>query len=141
MLPAPAAMAATPATRRSVSWNPAVPPPPVTGAAVGTGVAVEVAVAVTVGVAVCVTVCVACGVTVEGVLELALGVPEAEVRLLPSEGEVPELPAEAETDTEPLTDTVGEKLGMVGAVDDDEVHAASATGAIRVSAPQHSAVS
>jgi hypothetical protein len=51
-----------------------------------------------------------------------------------------ELPAEAETDTEPLTDTDGEKLGMVG-VDDDELHAASATGASRVSAPQNSAVS
>jgi len=79
------------------------------------------------------------GVAVVGVLE---GVPEAEVLLLPSEGEVPELPAEAEadTDTEPLTVTDGEKtLGVV--VDDDEVHAASATGASKVSAPQHSAVS
>ena len=38
-------------------------------------------------------------------------------------------------------DTVGEKLGMVGAVGDDELHAASATGASRVSTPQHSALS
>jgi hypothetical protein len=126
-----------------VSWNPAVPPPPVTGAAVGVtvtvavgvevtvavGVEVTVAVGVEVTVAVCVTVCVACGVAVE-------------VRLLPSEGEVPELPAEAEavTVTEPLTVTDGEKI--VGAVvDDPEVHAASVIGASRVSPPQHRTVS
>jgi hypothetical protein len=142
MLPAPATMAATPATRSKVSWNPAVPPPPVTGAAVGTGLTVEVTVAV--GVGVCVTVRVARGVTVEGELELTPGVPEAEVVLLPAEGEVPGLPAEAEaeTDTEPLTVTDGEKVGTVGAVvDDPEVHAASATGASRVSAPQHRTVS
>src|SRR5581483_6759816 len=137
MLPAPATMAATPATRSRVPWNPAVPPPPVTGAAVGTWVTVEVAVAT----GVCVTVRVARGVTVEGELELTPGVPEAVVRLLPAEGEVPGLPAEAEAETEiePLTVTVGEKLGTVGAVVDEEVHAASATGASRASAPQHSA--
>src|SRR6185437_13507524 len=117
MLPAPATMAASPATRSSVSWNPAVPPPPVTGAAVGTWVtvsvgvgvgvgvvaavaAVAVGVTVTVGVTVVVTVCVACGVAVE-------------VGLVAPEGEVPGLLAGAVTDTEPLTDTVGEKLGMV----------------------------
>src|SRR5437868_7149136 len=98
MLPAPAAMAATPATRSRVPWNPAVPPPPVTGAAVGTGVAVEVAVTVAVGLAVAVrvTVRVAWGVTVEGVTELTPGVPEAEVLLRPAEGVAPERPAEAE---------------------------------------------
>jgi hypothetical protein len=88
--------------------------------------AVAVGVTVTVGVTVVVTVCVGCGVA---------------VWVLPSEGEVPGLLAGAVTDTEPLTDTVGEKLGMVGAVGDDELHAASATGASRVSVPQHSAVS
>src|SRR5690348_873065 len=143
MLPAPATMAASPATRSSVSWNPAVPPPPVTGAAVGTWVtvsvgvgvgvvaavaAVAVGVTVTVGVTVVVTVCVACGDTVE-------------VGLVAPEGEVPGLLAGAVTVTAPLTHTVGEKLGMVGAVDDDELHAAGATGASRASAPQHSAVS
>jgi hypothetical protein len=87
---------------------------------------VIVTVGVTVVVAFCVTVCVACGVA---------------VWVLPSEGEVPGLLAGAVTVTEPLTDTVGEKLGMVGAVGDDELHAASATGASRASAPQHSAVS
>jgi len=35
MLPAPATIAAPPRPTRKVSWNPAVPPPPVSGAAVG----------------------------------------------------------------------------------------------------------
>jgi hypothetical protein len=75
---------------------------------------------VTVGVTVVVTVCAGCGDAVE----------------VPLAGEVPELPAVSEADT----DT--EKVGTVGAVvDGDEVHAASATGASRVSVPQHSAVS
>ena len=37
MLAAPARMAAPPSTASPASWNPAVPPPPVTGAAVGFG--------------------------------------------------------------------------------------------------------
>lgn len=37
MLPRPATIAAPPTTASPASWNPAVPPPPVTGAAVGTG--------------------------------------------------------------------------------------------------------
>src|SRR2546423_3166066 len=132
MLPAPATMAASPATRSSVPWNPAVPPPPVTGAAVGTGVAVvvtvavgmavEVTVAVGVAVVVRVTVCVGCGVSVAGELELTPGVVR-EVPV-PGEGVLPELPAEAETETEtePLTVTDGEKT-LGGVVDDDQVHA------------------
>ena len=40
MLPAPARMAAAPRPRSGPSWNPAVPPPPVAGAAVTTGLAV-----------------------------------------------------------------------------------------------------
>lgn len=39
MLPAPASTAAPPRAKRSVRWNPAVPPPPVAGAAVGSGLA------------------------------------------------------------------------------------------------------
>src|SRR6266851_5404850 len=35
MLPAPATIATPPRARSRVSWNPAVPPPPVAGAAVG----------------------------------------------------------------------------------------------------------
>jgi hypothetical protein len=37
MLPRPATIAAPPSTASPPSWNPAVPPPPVTGAAVGIG--------------------------------------------------------------------------------------------------------
>jgi hypothetical protein len=37
MLPRPATIAAPPTTASPASWNPAVPPPPVTGAAVGIG--------------------------------------------------------------------------------------------------------
>jgi hypothetical protein len=39
MLPAPARTASTPRQKSKTSWNPAVPPPPVAGAAAGTGLA------------------------------------------------------------------------------------------------------
>jgi len=39
MLPAPARIAAAPRPKSRASWNPAVPPPPVAGAAVGNGLA------------------------------------------------------------------------------------------------------
>src|SRR5216683_3334296 len=39
MLPAPASIAAAPSPRSRASGNPAVPPPPVAGAAVGNGLA------------------------------------------------------------------------------------------------------
>src|ERR1700730_8541598 len=39
MLRAPASIAAAPSPRSRASWNPAVPPPPVAGAAVGDGLA------------------------------------------------------------------------------------------------------
>jgi len=40
MLPRPATIAVPPSTASPASWNPAVPPPPVTGAALGTGLGV-----------------------------------------------------------------------------------------------------
>jgi hypothetical protein len=139
MLPAPASIAATPSPRSSVSWNPAVPPPPVTGAAPGIGLADEVAGAV----AVLVTVAVAVGVTDPGELELTPGVLDAvelsEADVVPGEGVRLE---EARAETDPLAETVtdGEKIaGVVG--DDDEVHAETATGASRVRAAQPTAVS
>lgn len=49
MPPAPASIAAMPIPRSSGSWNPAVPPPPVGGAAVGNGLAVGLGVADGVG--------------------------------------------------------------------------------------------
>ena len=52
------------------------------------------------------------------------------------------MPAEAETLTDPLPDTVTDGEKTVGAVvDGDEVHAVSATGASTASAPQHTTVS
>src|ERR1022692_895082 len=45
MLPAPARIAATPSPKSRASWNPAVPPPPVGGAAVGNGLAAGLGVA------------------------------------------------------------------------------------------------
>jgi hypothetical protein len=140
MLPAPATMAARPATRSSASWNPAVPPPPVTGAATGTGLSVGVTVTTGVGV----TVRVARGemVAVGVEVEVMPGVPEVAVPL-PAEGVLPELPAEADAviDAVPEMLTDGVKTEGDGVGDDDEVHAVSATGASRVSAPQHKTVS
>ncbi len=118
-----------------MSCNPAVPPPPVTGAALGIGLADEVAVAV----AVLVTVAVAVAVPVAGELELTPGVPGVpDPAVLPGEGELPE---EADAVTDPVGEvTDGEKTA--GGVEDGvEVHAETATGASRVRAPQHMAVS
>ena len=112
-------------------WNPAVPPPPVTGAPDGT-----VLVGVVVVVIVCVTVTTGCAVDVS---EATPGVPVGDV--LPDEGDVPD---EVEADAVPVPVdelvTVGEMIvGVV--VEEDEVHAETATGASSVRAPQHSAVS
>jgi hypothetical protein len=75
-------------------------------------------------------------------LEVTPGVPEVAVPL-PADGVLPELPAEADavTDAVPEMLTDGVKTEGDGVGDDDEVHAVSATGASRVSAPQHKAVS
>jgi hypothetical protein len=124
-----------------VPWNPAVPPPPVTGAPDGTLLA---AAAVTVWVSVTVTS--ACGF--DGA---AAGVPDGDV--LPDgdglpddpeasdEAELPEteLPEDAEAVPVGEVVTVGEMI--VGDVELDEVQAETATGASSVRAPQHSAVS
>jgi hypothetical protein len=117
----------------------------VTGATVGIGVAVEVAVTVGVGVGVRVTVWVARGVWVARAVSVAVelepvpGVPVVEE--LPAEGVSFELPAEAEAEIVPLPETITVGEMTVGVVGDDEVHAVSATGATRASAPQHNAVS
>jgi hypothetical protein len=73
MLPAPARIAPAPTASSRPSWNPAVPPPPVTGAALGIGVGDSVGVGV--GVTVWVTVTVGVGVGVAGVLVLEVLVP------------------------------------------------------------------
>ena len=134
MLQAPASIAAAPRPKSSPSCNPAVPPPPVTGAAVGTSLLDEVAGAVTVLVTVGVAVAVA-----EPELELTPGVPGEVV--LPDEGVVlPEAGAVAEPVAVPEMVTDGVKVGIVGDVE-DPLQAETATGARRVRAPQHRAVS
>src|SRR5882724_11436702 len=100
-------MAPAPSTRSAVPWNPAVPPPPVTGAADGRLLVGDV-------VTVCVTVTTGCALDVsDAALEDTPGVPDGDV--LPDEGDVPdedEVPDEAEADAEPVPDemlTDGEK--------------------------------
>jgi hypothetical protein len=69
------------------------------------------------------------------VSEATPGVPVGDV--LPDEGDVPD---EVEADAVPVPVTVGEMIvGVV--VEEDEVHAETATGASSVRAPQHSTVS
>ena len=107
-----------------MSWKPAVPPPPVTGAAGGTllGGTVTVCVTVTSGVAgdaVAVAVAVTPGVEV---------LPDGDVSA-----------EEAVAVTVAVPDTDGEKT-VGGVVEVEEVQAERATGASRARAPQQRAV-
>src|SRR5215470_14622654 len=150
MPPAPTSIATAPSPRSSVFWNPAVPPPPVIGAWVGTwpgdevvvvgcaAAPVALAVAVGVGVGVGVGPGAACaGVLVgDDVLPGDFEVPEdavllADVVLLADADVVPDSLGEVCTDG---VKTVGEDV-------DEEVQADTATRASRVSAPQQRAVS
>ena len=142
MLPAPASIAAPPRPKSRASCNPAVPPPPAAGATVGIWLvddSVAGAVAVLVTVAVAVAVAVAVGE------EVTPGVPEALVPeegvLVPEEGVLPlEAGAVAEPVAVPEVVTDGVNVGTVG-VEEDPLQAETATGARRVRAPQHRAVS
>jgi hypothetical protein len=117
MLPPPAAIAAAPSPSSRASWNPAVPPPPVGGAAVGNGVALSV---------------------VGGLYDadgLCVGDPvnvgsEDGVVLVPSLG----VPAPAES----LPEAVTEGVVVLPGVDEVEpdVQPATATDARMVKAPQ-----
>jgi hypothetical protein len=125
MLPAPTSIAAAPTAKSRPSCNPAVPPPPVAGAAFGVWLVDEAAVTVTVAVA----------VGGAGVLEVTPGVPGVVVP-----------PSEAGAVAEPVP--VGEVLadveidGIVGVVGEEpELQAETATGASRIRAPQPRAVS
>src|ERR1700693_647730 len=135
MLPAPASIAAAASPKSSPSCNPAVPPPPVGGAAVGISLVDEVAGAVTVSVTV------TSGVAVEAG-ELTPGVPDAGVDVVaPEEGLLPsEAGAVAVRFIVPEMVTDGVKVGMAG-VEEDPLQAVTATGARRVRAPQHRTVS
>src|SRR5919201_76574 len=137
MPPAPASIAAAPSPRSSVPWNPAVPPPPVTGAALGNWVAVEVAVTVWVTVAVAVWGAGAVAVEVTPGVPVAVVVPDADV--WPGDVVLPE-DAGAVRDTVAVVVTDGVKTVGVD-VDEDEVQAETATGASRIRAHQQRAVS
>jgi hypothetical protein len=97
MLPAPARIAAPPRPNSRASWNPAVPPPPVAGAAVGNGLADGLGVAD--GLAE--ELALALGVALAVPLDKIVGVAET---VLPGENEVGvaegEDAVQAETDTE-----------------------------------------
>jgi hypothetical protein len=147
MLPAPASIAAAPSPRSSVSCNPAVPPPPVTGAALGIGLVDELARAV----AVLVTVAVGVGVPDAGELELTPGVLDAllldAVLLLDAllldvlRADRDEFPEEADAVTVPVGEVVTEGEKTVGVEVEPEVHADTPAEASRVRAAQQTAVS
>jgi hypothetical protein len=138
MLAAPTSIAAVPSPRSRASWNPAVPPPPVGGGAVGNGLVEGLPVAdrdadgLIDGLAE--------GPVIErGVLtpavprDEAVGVAEA---LLAGE----EVGRAAEGDDDVGSATEGEEVGSA-AEDEDVVQAAIATEASMVSMPQPTAVS
>jgi hypothetical protein len=127
---APARIAAIPTTRSRAPWNLAVPPPPVTGAAVGYAVTVRV----TVGVGVAVAVVVRVGV---GVAVVVVVVTTGD-GLSPELGDTTAVPL-AVTVTEPETLTEGVKIAG-GVVDDADVQPEITTEAMMVKAPQPIAV-
>jgi hypothetical protein len=123
MDPVPARIAAAPSPKSRPSCNPAVPPPPVTGAALGT--------LLTAGATVIVAVAVAVAVPGTGVVVSTVGVPGDAV---PSEAGV--VPVAG---TVAVVFTDGEKVGTVG-VEDEPEQAETVIGASRVSAPQQRTV-
>src|SRR5580700_4809501 len=132
MLPRPATIAPPPTTASPASWNPAVPPPPVTGAALGTGLDDRLEKGS--GLALCD----ADGLAEELALADELSLSLALV-LVPARGETPPLAvlvAVELTPAEPLT--VGDNT-VTGGV--PEVQAESATQASMVVRPQPTAVS
>jgi hypothetical protein len=135
MLPTPASIAAAASPKSSPSCNPAVPPPPVGGAAVGISLVDEVAGAVTVSVTVTWGVAVEAGELTPGVPDAVVDVVAPEEALLPSEAG-----AVAVRVIVPEMVTDGVKVGMFG-VEEDPLQAVTATGARRVRAPQHRTVS
>src|ERR1700733_4829813 len=146
MLPRPATMAAPPSTASPASWNPAVPPPPVTGAPTGTewaeGLDAGVLLAVAVAVAVELALAVALGEVDELAEEVARGLVLALVLVLVL-AEAPALAvllAVAVELTEPLAlgaKLVTDELGLPP----DDVQAESATQASMVVRPQPKTVS
>lgn len=146
MLPVPARIAATPSATSRPSWNPAVPPPPVTGAPVRIGLDDGL--------------CDPLDVWLAGWLALEVwvaGVPVAEVLVLVAEVLVPVempgvvtgvvlpgvdvLPALAEPLPEALVDVPPMKEENDGVGDPDDVQAETAAVPSMVRAPKPAAVS
>lgn len=137
MLPAPARIAAPPRPTRRVSWNPAVPPPPVCGAAVGKkvvadGLGVGVGECVWVGVGVGVGEWVGVGVSLADALALWVGVAVAVAVAL---GEAVGLP-----DLVLVGDPPGDRDGGAAEGDEPPVQAATDADASTVTAAQLIAV-
>jgi hypothetical protein len=131
MPPAPASIAAAPSPRSSVPWNPAVPPPPLAGAPLGTWLAAGVT--VTVSVTVVVFGGGAAGATVAVAVEVTPGVADGEW--------LPDAEAAAAV-RDPVGEVVTDGVKTVGEDEDvDEVQAETATGASRIRAPQQRVVS
>ena len=123
-------MAAPPSTANPVSWNPAVPPPPVTGASVGNGLDEGVADGVAEDVALALELAEALDDALAEELVVAVAFVEAPVEGLPEE-----LPLALGENDEPST--VPDDVGVEGL----PVQAESATQASTVVRPQPTAVS
>lgn len=138
MLPPPATMAAPPSPNSSTSWTPAVPPPPVDGAAVGNALADRLAVGLIVTGGEVVTVTVGKTVNVGDTVTVGESVADVPGRgLVLVVGAVP-LPGVPLVVGDPLTE--GEKMaGVVG--DEPPEHAEIPTEASTVKTPKPAAVS
>jgi hypothetical protein len=123
-------MAAPPSTANPVSWNPAVPPPPVTGASVGNGLGEGLADGVAEDVALSLELAEALDDALAEELVLAVAFVEAPVEGLPEE-----LPLALGENDEPST--VPDYVGVEGLV----VQAESTAQASTVVRPQPMAVS
>jgi hypothetical protein len=136
MPPRPATIAKPPTTARPASWNPAVPPPPVTGAPLGTGVYEGLGDGLAEGLWLALDV--VDGVAEELALELALSDTDAlALADAPALALAEVLAVAVEV---ALELALGEPLNTVTEEEVPEVQAESATQAIMVVRPQPTAV-
>jgi|SRR5580698_4137575 hypothetical protein len=136
MPPRPATIAKPPTTARPASWNPAVPPPPVTGAPLGTGVYEGLGDGLAEGLWLALDV--VDGVAEELVLELALS--DTDVLALADAPALALAEVLAVAVEVALELALGEPLNTVTEEEVPEVQAESATQAIMVVRPQPTAV-
>lgn len=135
MLPRPATIAAPPTTASPASWNPAVPPPPVTGAPLGTGLGDGLGEGSGIGLSDADGLAEALALALSDELALSLA-----LALVLDEAPPPAVLVAVElTPTEPLAEGMYVDAGGVEA--EPEVQAESATQASTVVRPQPTAVS